>query len=65
MLVLHMILLVTATYFHISYFMCVMCGFSLEYIYFSKLDISFVCEQNLWFQCTAYAFTKTMIKTLK
>jgi len=33
MLVLHMILLVTATYFHISYFMCVIFGFNLECIY--------------------------------
>jgi len=48
-----------------SYFMCVIPGFSLEYIYFLKLDISFVCEQNLWFLCTAYAFKETTIKTLK
>jgi len=44
-----------------SYFMCVIPGFSLEYIYFLKLDIIFVCEQTLWFQCTAYAFKETMI----
>ena len=48
-----------------SYFMCVISRFNLEYIYVSKLDIRFVCEQNLWFQCTPYAFTVTMIKTLE
>jgi len=43
--VLHMFLLITATYFHISYFMRVTLEFNLQYIYFSKLDISFASKK--------------------